>query len=553
MKEFAEKQAMNDPILSYDTENERLQLDFDDWTIAQISSIQQMLICWGRRGTSLYSVPVKLAKQELLEVLPNTVLDASVLDLDIYAGNGQAISDPNLFMEQVEPTNLLYSRDNAILMAAPGLGKTIMAIVALRERYHHLAVIVAPLSSLDSWRKELEVWYCGHEDQLIKDVQIWRKLPDNFKYNEFVDRQVIVMSPQTMVKLVESNRLDELLDDENKADQILILDETFLYKNRKANRQNAASDLASYFGVKWMLSGMPVSRFSDDLFAQLKILFPSVFRSYWKFAARYCLLEQSQWGTKIVADKPGAIERLKSDLSDILIDCDYPEHIPDWTPHVIDCPMTDFQEKIYATLKKELAVKAEVLGSDKPLTLKTILSLTGRLLQVASNPLLLRGADESGKWDRLYEVLVQNEGPFLLWVNYIDTAEILRHRLAMRGYRVAKLVGETKSEDRQSVVDAFQRGEIDVLLIHPGVGKYSHTLTACRTSIYLERSFNGEDFYQSLFRVRRIVSKHSVKVLYMLSVHPDGSQTIDGIVHKILLDRGKNAQKLTVGQLIGSI
>lgn len=544
---------MNDPILSYDTENERLQLDFDDWTIPQISSIQQMLICWYRRGTSLYSVPVKLAKQELLEVLPSTKIDKSMLFFDIPNVNVQAINDPRLFEEQIEPTNLLYIRDNAILMAAPGLGKTIMAIVALRERYHHLAVIVAPLSSLDSWRKELDVWYCQHNDQLTKDVQVWRKLPDSFELKEWIDRQVIVMSPQVMVKLVESSLLDELLDDESKHDQILILDETFLYKNRKANRQNAASDLASYFGVKWMLSGMPVSRFSDDLFAQLKILYPSVFRSYWKFTDRYCLLEQNQWGTKIVGDKSGAIEKIKDDLSDILIDCDYPEHIPDWKPEVIDCHMTDQQEAIYSELKNKLMVKAATMGADKPLTLKTILSLTGRLLQIASNPLLLHGADTSGKWDRLYDVLEQNEGPFLLWVNYIDTAEILQHRLSLRGYRVAKLVGETKSEDRQGIVDSFQRGEIDILLIHPGVGKYSHTLTTCRTSIYLERSFNGEDFYQSLFRVRRIVSKHSVKIVYMLAVHPDGKQTIDGVVHKILLDRGKNAQRLTVGQLIGSI
>lgn len=544
---------MNDPILKYDTKNERLQLDFDDWTIPQINSIQQMLICWYRRGTSLYAAPIKLAKQELLELLPNTKLDESIAELDVLSQDGQVIKEPRLFEEQIEPTNLLYLREKAILMAAPGLGKTIMAIVALRERSHNLAVIVAPLSSLDSWRKELEVWYTPYDKQLVTAVEVWRKLPDDWQYKSFIDRQVIIVSPQVMTKLVEDNRLDDLLDEENKHDQMLILDETFLYKNRKANRQNAASDLASYFGTVWMLSGMPVSRFVDDLFSQLRILHPQVFKSYWKFVARYCMIEQSVWGTKIVGDKPGATEKIQNDLSDILISCNYPAHIPDWQPEVIDCSMTPQQEAIYSELKNKLMVKASTMGSDKPLTLKTILTLTGRLLQVASNPLLVDGYDTSGKWSKLYDVLQQNEGPFLVWINYIKTGQELQQRLSLRGYRVAMLVGETRSEDRQSVVDAFQKGEIDVLLIHPTVGKYSHTLTTCRTSIYLERSFNGEDFYQSLFRVRRIVSKHAVKIVYMLSVHPDGKQTIDGVVHKILLDRGKNAQRLTVGQLIGSI
>ncbi len=544
---------MNDPILSYDTKNERLQLMFEDWTIPQISSIQQMLICWYRRNTTLYAAPIKLAKQELLELLPDTKLDESMHHLDAYAGNIQAIADDRLFTEQIEPTNLLYVRDKAILMAAPGLGKTIVAIVALRERSHSIAVIIAPLSSLDSWRKELEVWYTPYDKQLVTAVDVWRTLPDSFKFKPFVDRQVLIMSPQVMTKLVESNRLDEFFNDDKEADQVLILDETFLYKNRKANRQNAAGDLASYFDTVWMLSGMPVSRFSDDLYAQLRILYPATFRSYWKFAGRYCLLEQSQWGTKIAGDKPGAIEKIKDDLSDILIDCDYPDHIPDWEPRVIDCQMTDQQEKIYSELKKQLEIKAETLGRDKPLTLKTILTLSGRLLQVASNPLLLDGFDTSGKWDRLYDILQCEQGPVVLWTTYIRTSQELQQRLALRGYRVALLTGSTKAEDRQPIVDTFQAGKLDVLIANPGVGRYTFSLTACRTMIYLERWFDREAHYQSLFRVRRITTKVGVKVIYLLSTYADGKPTIDGFVHKLLVDNVRSTQKLTIGKLISSI
>lgn len=549
---------MNDPILSYDTNTQRLILSFEDWTNQQITAVQQMLLCWAKRGSHLQAWPIKLAKVEVLELFPNTRLDASMLDFEtdqaILYDMGQTDAfDPNLFNEQIQPTKLLYLRENAILTAAPGLGKTIMALVALRKRFHTLAVVVAPLSSLDSWAKEAKKWYQPYQEnkQLTVDIQVWRKLPNSWQPSTVIDVQMLIMSPQVVKAMAD--RFDEFFNEADRHDQILILDESFLYKNRKAQRKNAAGDLASYFGIRWLLSGMPVSRFIDDLYAQLNILYPAIFKNYWKFVDRYCMVNHTQWGTSVVADKPGALERIQADFSDILISCEYPENIPGWEPQIINCPMEYAQQAIYTELKEALIVKAATLGSDKPLTLKTLLTLTGRLLQVASNPLLVDGFDDSGKWTKLVDVLQQNELPALVWINYIKTGEVLQERLSKLGYTVALLTGAVKSADRQAIVDAFQAGKIDILIIHPGVGKYSHTLTACKTAIYLERSFDGEAYYQSLYRVRRIVSKHAVKVVYLLSTYQDGKMTIDQVVHKILLERSQKAQKLTIGQLISQI
>jgi len=551
---------MNTPILSYDADKERLKLTFPEWDQDSVAAIQQMLLCWYRRGTSLYSFPVALAKIEAMEILKEITIDPSVKEFDMEQSTLQwtgtdGIEDSTLFPDQVIPTNLLYKRDKAIVTAAPGTGKTIMSAVALRERYHKLAVVVAPLSSLASWEHELKIWYT--DPLLGRDIDVevitWRKLPDSFYFSSIYDQRVILISPQVMHALVEQGRVDELLGDNRPYDQILILDESYLYKNRKADRQDDASSLASNFRTVWLLSGMPVSRFNDDLFAQLHILFPSVFRSYWKFASRYCLLKDTVWGIDVVNDLPYAARRIKGDFNDILIECSFPETVPDWLPVEIPCQMTDRQEKIYENLRDKLIVDAGTLGALKPLALKTILSLSGRLLQVASNPLLVEGVDSSGKWERLLELVPRNELPALIWINYIKTGEVLLERLKALGYRVSLLAGNCKPKDRKTMVDSFQAGELDLLIIHPAVGKYSHTLTAAKTAYYLERNFDREAYYQSLFRVRRIISKHACKIVYLLSTYQTGKQTIDHVVHRLLLESSRKAQKLTVGKLIGSI
>jgi SNF2 family DNA or RNA helicase len=550
---------MDTPILSYDPVKERLQLDLPGWTVDQVKAINEKLVCWYRRDVTLYSIAVRLARNEVVELFSDVILADSMGTFEMERGaldwtGVDMIAEQALKKEQIIPANLLQTRNNAILTAAPGLGKTVIAAVALRERAHRLVVVVAPLSSLDSWETHLQKWYAKPlSSKYAVEIRVWRKPPATYHFSSSVDRQVLILSPTVMIELVNTGQVEELLGEGNKLGQVLILDESFLYKNRDAKRMQAAGTFAQYFGVRWMLSGMPVAKFNDDLYAQLYILFPGVFRSYWKFAARYCLLENSQWGTKIVGDSYDSTRRIKHDLSDIVIECDYPEDIPDWQPETVYCPMDNQQTEVYNQLRDELIVDAALLGLDKPLALKTILTLSGRLLQVASNPLLIGGLDGSGKWATLLQLLPQNPLPALVWINYIQTGNILYTRLQALGYRVAKLTGEVKPRDRQRVVDAFQAGDLDILLIHPGVGKYSHTLTAAKTSYYLERNFDREANYQSLFRVRRIISTHSCKLIYLLSTQPNGKPTIDQIVHNLLVSSSKKAQLLTVGKFIGSL
>ncbi len=181
------------------------------------------------------------------------------------------------------------------------------------------------------------------------------------------------------------------------------------------------------------------------------------------------------------------------------------------------------------------------------------------MVQVASNPALVGGIDASAKEDMLLDIILDNPMPAIVWVEFTETAQRLQARLGrlpgMEG-RVEILNGDVKPNLRASIVDRFQGGQTDILICNPGVGKYGYSLTRARSMYYLERNYDREKFYQSLYRARRITSKHPVQIYYMLAALPGKAKpikTVDHVIHRLLKDSAENAQRLTVGKLIGDL
>jgi SNF2 family DNA or RNA helicase len=172
-----------------------------------------------------------------------------------------------------------------------------------------------------------------------------------------------------------------------------------------------------------------------------------------------------------------------------------------------------------------------------------------RLVQLASNPALVGGKDVSAKITALKDMLEYEIGPFIVWVNFIKTAEYLEKYLQDAEYKVAKLTGATKSEDRQTIVDKFQAGQLDVLVANPQVGRFGLTLTAARTVVYLERTHDGDAYYQSLYQVKRIGTKYSPHVIHLIAERKGGGHTVDFVIGKVLEARKDSVLALTSGEL----
>lgn len=492
---------------------------------------------WGRGDLAQWTWVTNFSIDKVNQVLrlwPDVVLSADlrvkVEQLTTLQEVPEEISEHEiLFPFQKESVQFLHSHPRAMLALAPGLGKTACSIFAASiQPDTYRVLVVAPLTLTVNWCREVKKW-------VGEEAVIWHGKPP---YPPG-DRWVVTNYDTIRINLPTFQKEDW---------DLMIVDESVLVKNRKAKRTQAIKDLAREAKVVWELSGAPTTRFYDDLWSQLNILDPARFRSYWRFVDTYCLKFDNGYGISITGNQPDAVERLQEDLADVYFSRtqDQVLDLPDWIFEDIQIPMYDKQWKAYSQMEQRFW--AQLPEGDIVLS-PNVLSQITRLVQIASNPHLLGAEDVGAKWDAAIEMMEWVEKPAIIWTTFIDTATYLEV-LLRKHYRVASLTGSTKQADRQTIVDQFQNGELDVVIAHPGVGKFGLTLTAARTAIYLERSYNGDDYYQSLHRIRRIGTSHSPVVYHLLATDPEGAYpTIDHTINRILRYRKDSAIALTTSLL----
>ena len=437
-----------------------------------------------------------------------------------------SVEQSSLFTFQKECVAFTLKSKRVLIALAPGLGKTASAIFAANELNCDRILVISPLSLVWNWQVEIKRW--------INEIAVsWHGNIDNWSsYDKWV-----ITNYDTVTR-----NLNDII---NQKFDIVIIDESILIKNRKTVRARAMKTLVKNIQYVWLLSGNPVSKFYDDLWNQLNTLYSKRFGSYWKFTESYCILETNYWGTAVVGNQENASKRLKRDIGDIYFYRSQEDvlDIPDWIFETIEIPMGNKQYKYYDQMEKEFL--ADLPDGDivlAPIVLTQLL----RLMQFASNPLLLEGDDSGAKWKAVEDMMEFVEKPVIIWTNFIRTAELMRQRLS-NSYRVDSLTGQTKVNDRQEIVTKFQNGELDVIVAHPGVGKFGLTLTKARTAIYMERSFNGDDYYQSLYRIKRIGTTQSPHVINLIAVRPEGKEgkTIDHVVHYVLEYRKNKSIEIT--------
>lgn len=511
-------------------------------TIYPTSIVKEIGFRWSK-SKKAWIAPLSLSAYTGLTEIYSTICSENSVNDWLSEINALTIppsiqSHEKAFEYQKQGSAFLLKHRKALLGFAPGLGKTITAILAAQEVRGKI-LVVCPLTLFGSWQDEIKKW--ANEDSTI-----WHGKPENWP--EATTRWVITNYDTAVRQMVsfEDKKAPTVLQNMTEF-SCLIVDESILVKNRKAKRTRAVKALAKKVPYTWLLSGSPTSRYIDDFWGQLNIVNPTVFSSYWRFVRRYCQIVETVWGLNIVGNKDNAKEILHRDLADIYLSRtqEQVQNLPDWIFKDISVKMGKEQAKAYQQM--ETTFFADLPEGDTILAPNVLAQLT-RLVQLSSNTSLLGGANHGAKWEALKELLEYVQLPAIIWTNFKETAKQLEEFLP-KTLKKAVLTGDTRKEDRHDIVQRFQQGKLDILIAHPGVGKFGLTLTACKTAIYLERNFSGDDYYQSLHRIKRIGTKESPTVIHLLATYPNGTKTIDHIINYVLKDRKNNSIALTTGLL----
>jgi len=390
----------------------------------------------------------------------------------------------------------------SLLALSPGLGKTAVAIVAAEALGKQRILVIAPLSLLRTWRREIWEWSA---DGNRSTVQI--------AHGESPSKDPPVRWTVSNYHTV----VGRLRDEYKKVKwDLVIIDESIMVKSRGAQRSQTLLKLRNQAKCQvWELSGSPVSKFVDDLYMQFQILYPKAFTSYWRFVDMYCLKGYTPWTNYLITGSRTDID-FQEEFRDIMFvrnQKDVLPDLPEFIFHEIELELHQPQRKAYDDLVDDFST---TLSTGDKVQVSVIIAQLVRLQQIASNLMNVEKPNEMGvyldisiKADAIDQILETQmyELPMLIWVHWRRGAQALYNRLKKKDYNVGILLGGEGEKGAEKLED-FHEGKYDILILSMGVGKYGHTLTNTKTVIYYDKTWDMDAYVQSRRRVQRIGLEH---------------------------------------------
>jgi len=283
---------------------------------------------------------------------------------------------------------LMKEIPNPLLADDMGLGKTLESICLCEElnegaSYEDLAVLVVCPNTLKwTWAAEIELWKSMAGTWKDGCVQVIdgtpkkkEKLWENPGKYTIINYESLPTAPQVYFTDVE--RLNRLIESRNEKRvkaglppkpkskkiweedvpdrvwDVLIIDEAHRIKNRKSMYTEAVNAIRAKKIVA--VTGTPFMNQVDELWSILHRLDPVKYSSYWTFVDKFCQVQETPFGKKIIGAKD--MEALKKELAPIMIRRMKEELIadlPDKSYQRIMVEMTPVQKRLYNEMKNNL-------------------------------------------------------------------------------------------------------------------------------------------------------------------------------------------------------
>lgn len=386
----------------------------------------------------------------------------------------------------------IVNEANVGLLLDMGLGKSGITLTAIDALiYDYLCVnrvlVIAPKKVAEAtWQAETRKW--DHLQRLTIATALGSAPERSMAIDAGAD--ITIINRENVVWLCENWGMRWPFD-------MVVVDESSSFKNPAAKRFKALRRMLPRIRRLVILTGTPAPNGLEDLWSQVYLLDRGerLGRYVTHYRERY--FDHNPWRHEYVP-KPGAFEAVQKKIADICVSM----KAEDWLtlPELIvdDVPVALDGEGLKAYRAMERTMVAEV--NDSEISATTAAALTGKLLQLCGGAVY----DEDGaahhvhdaKLEALCEVIEQLHGEHaLLFYGY-------RHELP---YIRAKLLGLRWRElGSAEDAEAWNRGEVDVLIAHPASCAYGLNLQeGGRHVIWYTLTWSLELYQQANARLHR--------------------------------------------------
>jgi SNF2 family DNA or RNA helicase len=426
---------------------------------------------------------------------------------------------PNLKLKPHQEVGIEWLRrvGRGLLADSPRSGKTAELLLAAEGR----TLVIAPPHLAATWKEQQTLWTPDLDLTFVGYNSVARRVPNS---------QGRMLSTEPYPK-PEYRNYDTVICDE--AHQLV---------NTKANWTGAVSRIRCE--RLYLATGTPIPNWATDLLMPLRLLYPGDrrFTNRRRWEDQWFDTWQPPWGgLKVVPPKPGAngpkdgvtwsdfwYENGLDGDSGRMLQREVDLGVP-FTEQNISVPMTSAQKKLYNDLKRDYIAFTEAneeISAWSDGGLHTLLwkastglsSLSPQKLTTVTK--YLQG---SGKLTALAEFLPEStRSPTIVFTHFRNTAIACAQLARLLNLRVGTIHGGVDMRDRDSVVAAFQLGEIDVLVGTLGTTATGLTMSRATTEIFVEHSWVPWKNDQAIKRAMVMGKTAHVHVIHLW-----GSRSVD--------------------------
>lgn len=456
----------------------------------------------------------------------------------------------DLYQFQIEDVEKLIKQPAALIGSDMGTGKTHEAIAldALwaeeNKGKFKPTLVIAPLNTHDSWMDKY-----SEQAPEADVIRINRKNRDRFVDDIRKGRGDVFLMHWDALRM-----MPELTEVQF---QTIVGDEIHRISNRNSQTTRAAFRLRGVH--KLGMSGTASGDKPEGLWGPLHWLYPSYYRSYWKFRRKYTI-EEKQYNADGEASytaitgvqnvdhlmgemAPWYVRHLKTEQC-----CEWhPNGVMPWLPEKtydrIWVDLTPTQRRFYEQMRKEMVAWVNE-NEDTPLAAGIVVAQLQRLTQMAlATPYIhgkkwiwktdkdtgerykvevddVRLMEPSSKLDAAQELFLDHGNKqFLVGTSSRWAANLAAEKFARKGITSFVLSSETKEADRRGMVDRFVNGDTQLFIstIDAGAEGIDGLQHATDTVVMLDRSWKTLKNHQFIDRLHRDGQKNAVQVIDIMA------------------------------------
>ncbi|CAD8164733.1 unnamed protein product [Paramecium pentaurelia] len=457
-----------------------------------------------------------------------------------------------------------YEDRNVILADEMGLGKTIQTIAFLNhlynfENYRGPFLIIAPLSTLQHWKRTVEEWtnlnaVLYYDQESNAGRSLCRQY--EFFYTDISMKGILLTASEIFKFQILITSYEVFMQDFqnifiNVPFQYIVVDEAHKLKNSNARILQSLKRLSCQRTL--LLTGTPIQNNTEELFSLLNFIEPNQFCNLTYFKRDYGQLETSDQVDRLnVLLKPYILRRQKEDVEQM---------IPPLQETIIDIEMTTIQKHIYKALYDRNKSMLEQGFSQWAANAASLNNLEIQLRKCCNHPFLIQEmqneiskgcqtridyinklVESSGKMILLDKLLNKFRGEgkkMLIFSQFTMMLQLLEEYLKFKQVKYEKIDGQIKARERSNAIDRFNdpSKKREVFLLSTKAGGQGINLTAAEIVVIYDSDWNPQNDVQATARAHRIGQSKEVTVYRLITKDTYESEMFERAIKKLGLDQ----------------